>query len=113
MILCSLSSTSSRVQEMRALFCDISRPEVATPPAFAAFAGPYRILASRNSLVASSVLGMLAPSATSLMPFLIRFAASRAVISFCVALGNAQSALMFHSGLCSSLTSVGMKIAFS
>ena len=40
MILCSRSSTSSRVQVSRMLFCDISRPEVATPPAFAAFAGP-------------------------------------------------------------------------
>ena len=40
MMLCSLRSTSSRVQLRRALFCDISRPDVATPPAFAAFAGP-------------------------------------------------------------------------
>src|SRR5579864_3393856 len=40
MILCRRSSTSSRVQLSRALFWAISRPEVATPPAFAAFAGP-------------------------------------------------------------------------
>src|SRR6201993_5542434 len=112
MILCRRSSTSSRVQLRRALFWAISRPEVATPPAFAALAGPYRILASRNILVASSVLGMFAPSATSLMPFLIRFAASFALISFWVALGNAQSALMFQSGLWSDLMSVGMKMAF-
>ncbi len=62
--------------------------------------------------MASSVLGMLAPSATTLTPFLTRFAASLALISFCVALGKAQSALMFHSGLWSSFRSVGMKIAF-
>src|SRR5271169_1318532 len=39
MILCRRSSTSSRVQVRRMLFCDISRPEVATPPALAANAG--------------------------------------------------------------------------
>src|SRR5215469_8279956 len=58
MILCRRSSTSSRVQVRRMLFCAISRPEVATPPALAALAGPYRTPASRNSLVASSVLGI-------------------------------------------------------
>src|SRR5215470_11185218 len=105
MILCRRSSTSSRVQESRMLFCDISRPEVATPPAFAALAGPYSTLLSRNSLVASSVDGMLAPSLTSLQPFLMRLAASLALISFCVALGNAQSHLMFHSQLWSSFLS--------
>src|SRR5438270_2662034 len=112
MILCRRSSTSWRVQLSRALFWAISSPDVATPPALAALAGPYRTLASRNILVASSVLGMFAPSATNLQPFFSRFAASFAVISFCVALGKAQSALMFHSGLCSSLMSVGMKMAF-
>ena len=40
MMPCSFSSTSSRVQERRMLFCDISRPEVATPPALAALPGP-------------------------------------------------------------------------
>ena len=35
-----LPTTSSRVQLRRRLFCDISRPEVATPPAFAALPGP-------------------------------------------------------------------------
>src|SRR5207302_10814670 len=106
MILCRRSSTSWRVQLRRALFCDISRPDVATPPALAALAGPYRTLASRNILVASSVLGIFAPSATSLQPWLIRFAASIVVISFCVALGNAQSPLLFHGGLWSSLMAV-------
>ena len=49
--------------------------------------------------MASSVLGMFAPSATTLQPLLMRLVASLALISFCVALGKAQSALMFHSGL--------------
>jgi hypothetical protein len=39
----SLSSTSSRLQLRRALFCAISSPDTATPPAFAAFAGPNSI----------------------------------------------------------------------
>ena len=33
---------------IRMLFCAISRPEVATPPALAALPGPNRIFASRN-----------------------------------------------------------------
>ena len=40
----SFSSTSSLLQAMRALFCAISSPETATPPALAAFAGPNSIL---------------------------------------------------------------------
>ena len=40
MMSCSRWSTSSRVHESRMLFWDISRPDVATPPAFAALAGP-------------------------------------------------------------------------
>ena len=39
----SLESTSSKLQLSRSEFWLISRPEVATPPALAAFAGPYRI----------------------------------------------------------------------
>src|SRR5260370_38633218 len=112
MILCRRSSTSSRVQLRRALFWAISRPEVATPPALAALGGPYRTLALRNIFVASSVEGMFAPSATSLMPFFNRFAASFAVISFFVALGKAPSAFIFHIGWWSSLISVGMKVGF-
>ena len=42
---------------------------------------------------------MLAPSVTAMMPLLIRFAASLPLISFWVALGNAQSAGTLHSGL--------------
>ena len=40
MMRCSRSSTSSRDQLRRMLFCDISRPDVATPPALAALPGP-------------------------------------------------------------------------
>src|ERR1035438_6931037 len=112
MILCKRSSTSSRVHEMRMLFWAISRPDVATPPAFAALAGPYSTFASTNIFVASSVLGMFAPSLTTFTPFLMRLAASFALISFCVALGNAQSALMFQSQLWSSFLSVGLYTAF-
>src|ERR1700688_462613 len=96
MILCRRSSTSSRVHDMRMLFCDISNPDVATPPALAALAGPYKTFASRNARVASRVLGIFAPSLTTFTPFLMRLAASFALISFCVALGHAQSALMVH-----------------
>lgn len=42
---------------------------------------------------------MLAPSDTTYTPFLTRLAASFPLISFCVALGKAQWALWFHSGL--------------
>ncbi len=40
----SFSSTSSLLQERRALFWAISRPDTATPPALAALAGPNSIL---------------------------------------------------------------------
>lgn len=43
MILCSRSSTSSRVQEMRPAFCAISSPETATPPQLLALPGAYQI----------------------------------------------------------------------
>ena len=111
MILCRRSSTSSRVQLRRALFWDISRPEVATPPALAALAGPYRTW-HRGTAWWLRACWACSRLQQPLEPFLMRFAASFAVISFCVALGKAQSALMFQSGLCSSLMSVGMKIAF-
>ena len=53
-------STSSRDQEIRRAFWLCSRPETATPPALAAFAGPNGIFRSRNAWTASSVEGMLA-----------------------------------------------------
>src|SRR4030042_560140 len=52
-----------------------------------------------NWSIASGVLGMLAPSATRTAPFLRSVFASSPLISFCVALGNAQSHLMPHGRL--------------
>ncbi len=63
--------------------------------------------AERNAFTPSSVVGMFAPSATSLTPRLSRFAASAAPISFCVALGNAQSAGMSHSGFVAAPCATG------
>ena len=92
--------------------CDISRPETATPPALAALPGPYRIPAATNCSTPSGVVGMFEPSATTNTPPFSRFAASLALISFCVALGNAQSAGMAHRGQASSIGSCGMYVAF-
>merc|ERR1719335_1113882 len=47
----------------------------------------------------SGVDGMFAPSDTTVQPFLRRFFASSPLISFCVALGKAQSHLMAQRGL--------------
>ena len=68
----SFESTSSAVQLRRSEFCDISRPDVATPPAFDALPGEYMILALRNAAIASGVEGMFAPSPTSVQPCLSR-----------------------------------------
>jgi hypothetical protein len=46
----------------------ISRPEVATPPALLALPGAYSTPRASNSLAASMVVGMLAPSATQSTP---------------------------------------------
>ena len=51
-----------------------------------------------NSSAPSGVVGMLAPSVTTLTPEEIKLAASLPFISFCVALGKAQSAGMLQSG---------------
>merc|ERR1719335_264347 len=48
---------------------------------------------------ATGVCGMFAPSDTTVQPFLRRFFASSPLISFCVALGKAQSHLMAQRGL--------------
>ena len=88
----SRASTSSRVHAMRSESCDISRPETATPPAFAALPGPYRIPAFTNCSTPSGEVGMFAPSLTTNTPPPSRLAASFALISFWVALGKAQSA---------------------
>ena len=91
MICCSLASTSSKVQFRRWLFWLISRPEVATPPALAALAGPKGMPAVWKALVASRVQGILAPSQTYLTPFSISALADSRLISFWVAQGRARS----------------------
>src|SRR5205814_3085574 len=87
-------SPSSRGHGKRIDFWLISRPEVATHPAFAAFPGPNRIFFARNRSTAAGTLGMLAASDTRYQPLLTSFFASSAVISFSVAHGNAQSHLI-------------------
>mgnify|MGYP005643664563 FL=1 len=53
------------------LFLVISRPETATPQALEAFPGEKIISDPNNASIASIVVGMLAPSATPLNPFLM------------------------------------------
>ena len=72
MIRCNFASTSSAVQYKRCELCAISKPEVATPPALAALPGPNNTPAACKASVASMVVGILAPSATNLTPFLIK-----------------------------------------
>ena len=88
-IVCSLASTSSLVHDRRIEFWLISKPDVETPPALAALPGPNSILAFKNTLIASIVDGILAPSETQKQPFLTNNLASASLISFCVADGNA------------------------
>src|SRR3989339_2111703 len=78
------------------LFWAISRPEVATPPALAALAGPKATLFFRKTLTASGVEGMLAPSATAQTPVSTRVLADRSSISFCVEEGRAISHFTFQ-----------------
>ena len=47
------------------LYFGIAEHDTATPPAFAALPGPYRILASTNCITPSRLVGMFAPSATT------------------------------------------------
>src|SRR5690606_33907361 len=89
-------STSSLVQLILSEFCDISNPEVATPPALDAFPGANKILASWKACMASGVEGMFAPSATAIQPFLIKVLASSPLSSFWVAQGRAMSHGTFH-----------------
>ena len=84
-----MDPTFSAFQLKRAAFCAISNPEVATPPALAALPGANKTPASIKASVAAMVVGIFAPSATALTPFLINtFAASKSN-SFCVAQGSA------------------------
>ena len=87
----SLSSTSSNDQNILPDDCAISNAEVATPPAFAAFAGRNTTPLFIKTSIASKEEGIFAPSATYLTPFLTRSAADSASISFCVAQGSATS----------------------
>ena len=52
------------------LFWLISSADVATPPAFAAFAGATRTPLSMKYLIASLLQGILAPSPIAITPFL-------------------------------------------
>ncbi len=65
MMFFSFASTSSNVQLNLSLFCDISRADVATPPALAALPGANIHRFPVRYFVASNVVGMLAPSATA------------------------------------------------
>src|SRR4029453_16040127 len=87
-------STSSRGHGKRMEFWLISRPEVATPPAFAALPGPTRIFFSMNRSTAAGTLGMLAASDTRKQPLLPSFLAFSVFFFFSLPHGKAQSHLM-------------------
>ena len=91
MIVSRRAITSSPDQLNFNAFCDISKPEVATPPAFTALPGPNGIRALMNAWIASAWQPMLETSATYFTPFAIRAFASSALNSFCVAQGIAMS----------------------
>src|SRR3990172_7549436 len=91
MIWWSLASVSVNPHASRPAFCCISSPEVATPPALAAFPGPLAIPASMKTFPPSGVVGLLAPSPMAMQPFFTSFRASFPVISFSVAEGKATS----------------------
>ena len=93
----SLLSTSSNVQWSLSLFCDISKADVATPPAFEALPGANNTPFAWRYSVASIDVGMLAPSATATTPFATSAFASSIKSSFCVAHGRAMSTLTVHT----------------
>src|SRR3989339_787572 len=99
MILSKYLSVSSKLQDSLWLFWAISKPEVATPPALAALAGPKATLFFKKTLIASGVEGILAPSATAQTPFSTKVSADFLLISFCVAFGRAMSHLMVQMPL--------------
>ena len=110
---CNLVSTSSLVQVLLRLFWAISKPDTATPPALEAFPGPNITLFFCNTLTASGCVGMLAPSATHMQPFLTNFSASSLLTSFCVAQGRATSHLMLQEESDSVITLAPSWVAFS
>ena len=89
-------STSSRVQDRRKEFCDISSPDVATPPALLALPGANSTPASWKTSTASGVHGMLAPSPTAITLLATSIMASSPLSSFCVAHGSATSTFTFQ-----------------
>ena len=99
MIVCSFASTSAAVHDRRMAFCDISSPEVATPPALDALPGANRTPAWINASTAPKVDGIFAPSATHSTPLAIRVCASCSSNSFCVAHGKAISTAWCHGRL--------------
>ena len=80
------------------LFWLISIAEVATPPAFAAFAGATSTLLARKYSIASLLVGIFAPSPIAITPFATSFLAESRLSSFCVAQGNAISVFISHIG---------------
>lgn len=91
MIAASRSSVYWKAQESRDAFCCISSADVATPPALAALPGAKATPASRSTLIAAGVVGMFAPSATTLTPFFTSAVAALSSSSFSVADGKATS----------------------
>ena len=92
----NLASTSSLVQLKRKEFCDISNPDVATPPALEAFPGANKILAAWNTSIAFGVDGIFAPSETQAQPLETKVLASSPFNSFSVAHGKAISQTTPH-----------------
>jgi len=97
MIFFSFASTSSKVQLSLSLFWLISRAEVATQPALEALPGQKSTPFFCKYSVASSVVGILAPSATAKQPFATNAFASSRSSSFCVAQGRAISHFTLHT----------------
>ena len=97
MIPLSLPSTSSKVHESLSEFWLISNADVATPPALAALPPTNSTPLACKYLVASRVVGMLAPSVTDVTPLATSILASSRSSSFCVAHGRAKSTLYCHT----------------
>ena len=109
----SLASTSSNVQLSLSEFWLISRADVATPPALAALPHMNHTPLSCKYLVASRVVGMLAPSHTALQPLATNCLASSMSNSFCVAHGRATSHLICHTPRPSWYSALFLAAAYS
>src|SRR5659263_460890 len=82
MIWWSFASVSSKPHDARPALCCISSAEVATPPAFAALAGPKSTPAERKTCTPSGVVDMFAAAQTSGLGFPSRFGALLVVVWF-------------------------------